>query len=712
MKRTLLLGVTAGLYEHVLSVTSHSVRPRTRRHCGYYRFAIDSGMSCAAILCRPCFAAPVRHWYAAEQTTFSATYYLSQGRFGFHVYSFISTMPCASRHQPNRLTSFPCGMVDVIRPCSHSPCRLPHNLSQGENTTLIDARSLPHGLVLSTDICIVGAGTAGISLALEFVGTGINVLLLESGGTKADNKSQKLYAGSVTTPHLHSPPDRYRQRRFGGSSTIWGGRCVPFDDIDFQTRSYIPNSGWPFNRDTLLPYYHRASRLCETGRFAHTSQEVFPGNLRPMIDGFRSSNFTSDTLERFSAPTNFGIRYGDELRAAPNIHVLLHANLTALHLNAEGTSVTSATVKTLTGIALKVTANAFVLATGGLEVARLLLASNDVQRAGIGNNHDLVGRYYMCHIAGTLGSLTLALPDTVRHDYEVSDDGVYCRRRLALTGSAQHRLKIGNFIARLHHPRITDPSHRTGSLSFLYLAKAFIPYESGKRLHGEEPASVKKWLQHATNVLFDFTGTIFFLIHWFCRHTLARRKFPSIIVKSKSQRYSIDFHAEQQPNSDSRVTLGNDRDALGMLRLNVDWRYTDADVDTVRSAIALLAADLHNSGVGTLDYDPSALEAEITRYGAYGGHHIGTARMGNDPRSSVVDPNGRIHNVDNLFVASSAVFPTSSQANPTLTIVAMALKLADHLKTLHCRPPAFLTGQEVPLKEVGRVKKKHTVGAA
>jgi len=577
---------------------------------------------------------------------------------------------------------------------------------------LIDARSLQDGLSLSADICIVGAGAAGISLALEFVGTEINVLLLESGGTKADKKIQNLYAGSVTDSHLHSPPDRYRQRRFGGSSTIWGGRCVPFDDIDFQTRSYIPNSGWPFDRNTLDPYYHRASRLCETGRFAHTSQEVFPDTLRPMIDGFRSSNFSSDTLERFSVPTDFGMRYGDKLRAARNIHVLLHANLTALHLNAGGTSVTGATVKTLTGLSLKVTANTFVLATGGLEVARLLLASNDVQHEGIGNDHDLVGRYYMCHIAGTLGSLTLARPDTVRHHYEVSDDGVYCRRRLALTSNAQHRLKIGNFIARLHHPRITDPSHRTGSLSFLYIAKAFIPYEYGKRLHGEESARLKKWLQHATNVLLDLPGTISFLIHWFSRHTLARRKFPSIIVKPQSQRYSIDFHAEQQPNRDSRVTLGDDSDALGMLRLKVDWRYTSADVDTVRRAIGLLAADLHDSGVGTLDYDPSTLEAEITRYGAYGGHHIGTARMGSDPRSSVVNPDARIHNVDNLFVASSAVFPTSSQANPTLTIVAMALKLADHIKTFYPPPPAFLTRQEVPVREVGRAKVKHAVGAA
>ena len=573
-------------------------------------------------------------------------------------------------------------------------------------------QEIPSDLFGGSPVLVVGAGPAGIVQALELRRHGVEVTMLAGGADGFNADFQALADAEIVDPNRHAPMQIAVRRALGGTSLLWGGRCVPFDDIDFQTRSYIPNSGWPFDRNTLDPYYHRASRLCETGRFAHTSQEVFPDTLRPMIDGFRSSNFSSDTLERFSVPTDFGMRYGDKLRAARNIHVLLHANLTALHLNAGGTSVTGATVKTLTGLSLKVTANTFVLATGGLEVARLLLASNDVQHEGIGNDHDLVGRYYMCHIAGTLGSLTLARPDTVRHHYEVSDDGVYCRRRLALTSNAQHRLKIGNFIARLHHPRITDPSHRTGSLSFLYIAKAFIPYEYGKRLHGEESARLKKWLQHATNVLLDLPGTISFLIHWFSRHTLARRKFPSIIVKPQSQRYSIDFHAEQQPNRDSRVTLGDDSDALGMLRLKVDWRYTSADVDTVRRAIGLLAADLHDSGVGTLDYDPSTLEAEITRYGAYGGHHIGTARMGSDPRSSVVNPDARIHNVDNLFVASSAVFPTSSQANPTLTIVAMALKLADHIKTFYPPPPAFLTRQEVPVREVGRAKVKHAVGAA
>jgi len=172
---------------------------------------------------------------------------------------------------------------------------------------------------------------------------------------------------------------------------------------------------------------------------------------------------------------------------------------------------------------------------------------------------------------------------------------------------------------------------------------------------------------------------------------LAERKFPSIIMRSRANLFSLDFHAEQQPNPLSRVTLSEQLDPFGMPRIHVDWRYTAIDVDTVKRSLALLAADLSQSGVGRFEYDPDSVEEEVTRYGAYGGHHIGTVRMGNSPRDSVVDINGRVHGVHNLYVAGSAIFPTSSQANPTLTVIAMALRLAEHLGGELRRPqPAVL----------------------
>ncbi len=198
---------------------------------------------------------------------------------------------------------------------------------------ITDARDQKDGLTLSTDICIVGAGAAGISLALEFIGSGMAVLLLESGGIKPESETQALYAGTVEDARLHSPPDRYRQRRFGGSTTIWGGRCVPFDDIDFESRSWVPHSGWPIGRSALLPYYKKANALCQAGSFQYSYAEAFNSVPRAMIEGFRSQHFSTDTLERFSCPTNFAHCYGERLRAAPNVRLLLHANVTALELN-------------------------------------------------------------------------------------------------------------------------------------------------------------------------------------------------------------------------------------------------------------------------------------------------------------------------------------------------------------------------------------------
>jgi choline dehydrogenase-like flavoprotein len=547
-----------------------------------------------------------------------------------------------------------------------------------------DATQLDSGQRLEADVCIVGAGAAGISLALQFAGASQSVVVLESGGFTPDPATQALYAGEVADEQLHSPPDRYRQRRFGGSTTIWGGRCMPFDPIDFETRPYVPHSGWPLGFEELRPYYERANELVEAGDFAYTVETAFPpGEARPLIAGFQSDRVTTNTLERFSCPTDFGRRYAHRLRAARNVRVLLNANVTELVTSAAGRRVTSVTVRTLGGKRATVAARQFVLATGGLEVPRLLLASRAVHRDGIGNARGLVGRFYMCHLAGTVGSLTLTAPrDAVWHGYLVSPDGIYCRRRFALTPETQRELGIGNFIARLHHPRITDPAHRTGALSFLYLAKPFISYEYGKRLHGGEAFSLPSWLRHARNVAADPLETFGFCVHLLRRRILAERKFPSIVVRPRANRFSVDFHAEQRPNPESRITLTDRLDALGMPRLRVDWRYTAWDIETIDKGLRVLAEELGRTGMGRLDYDPETLEAEAVRYGAYGGHHLGTARMGTSPAESVVDRDCRVHDVDNLFVASSAVFPTSSQANPVLTIVALALRLADHLKAV------------------------------
>lgn len=534
---------------------------------------------------------------------------------------------------------------------------------------------------LEADLCIVGAGAAGISLALQFLSSRQRVVLLESGGTASDAATQSLYEGEVVDERLHAPPDRYRQRRFGGSTTIWGGRCMPFDPIDFEPRPYMAISGWPFSRETLDPYYVRANEICEAGAFAYTAETAFPGGMKEIIEGFRSERVSSDTLERFSRPTDFGRVYGSQLAAAGNVRVLLKANVTRLQVSADGARIDHVEVRTLAGKRFTVRATRFVLASGGIEIPRLLLASNDVHAAGIGNGADLVGRTYMCHVAGTMGTLTIDLPvSAVWHGYEVSADGVYCRRRLAVTAKTQRALGIGNIVARLHHPRITDPTHGSGALSALYLILPLISYEYSKRFKDEDPGSAGLWLRHVKNVVTDAFGTAGFLFHMLTKRVLAKRKFPSVIIHPKVNRFSLEFHGEQEPNLQSRITLIGETDRLGMPRVKVDWRYTALDIRTVAVAYDILADEFTRSGVGHLAYDRERVEEIALRDGAYGGHHLGTARMAATPRDGVVDADCRVHGIANLYIAGGAVFPTSSQANPTLTIVALALRLAEHLK--------------------------------
>lgn len=526
---------------------------------------------------------------------------------------------------------------------------------------------------LSADVCIVGAGPAGITLALALSGRGRRILLLESGGLAHDERTQALYAGEIADEKLHSPPDKYRQRRFGGSSTIWGGRCMPFDPIDFEPRDYVPASGWPFGYDTVAPYYPRANELVEAGVFDYDARTALPGRP-PMIEGFSSERVQSTGLERFSCPTDFGGRYAGRLRAAADVTVLLNANCTRLAI--EAGEVRRIECATLDGRRFAVAARHCVLACGGLETPRLLLASDAP------NPHDVTGRYYMCHIAGSVGALTLhGDAARVHHGYQISDDGVYCRRRLALAPAEQRRLGAGNVVARLHFARISDPAHRNGVLSMLYLAKGLISYEYGKRLNDGEVVTGAMRMQHVRNVIVDGPTTAGFLWHWLRDRKLAARKFPSIILKNRGNRFSLDVHGEQEPNPASRVTLGSGRDALGVPQIRVDWRYTPGDIASIRKTLDVFAEEFRRTGVGEFSYQPERLEHELTKFGAYGGHHIGTARMGRDPASSVVDPDGRHHQVDNLYVCGAAAFPTSSQANPTLTIVALALRMADHLDT-------------------------------
>ncbi len=548
-----------------------------------------------------------------------------------------------------------------------------------------DARRLPPDFTIRCDICIVGAGAAGITLAHALRNSGKEVVLLEAGGTRLGSSAQDLYKGEVVDPDRHGPLDLYRQRRFGGTTTVWGGRCAPFDDIDFEARPYVPYSGWPINKTDLDPYYLRAHEYCDLGAYSYDVCAALPHQPAEMVPGFESEDVRTDRLWRFSLPTDFGKAFIDALKRSPNVKVYLHANCLKIRTQQNGVSVDHLEVAASENKRFTLRAQQYVLATGGLEVTRLLLVSNDVHPNGIGNDRDLVGRFYISHMTGDLGEVLFAPKGgQVVWNYERAKDDVYCRRTISLKEERQRRDQLLNFRAILSHPPIAHPRHGNGILSAMYLIKRYlahrIPPEYSKELSGMKP--LQQITAHCGNIMKDLGAVTRFSSMWIRKRILSKRKLPSVLFESKSNVYTLHFDAEQSPNPDSRVSLSDKKDVFGIKRLKVDWRFRDVDVQSIVRSCVLISSALARCGVGKMLFRPELMADSIKARCGVGSHHIGTTRMARTPSHGVVDENCRVHGIDNLYIASSSVFPTSSFANPTLTIVALAIRLADHLKCI------------------------------
>lgn len=522
------------------------------------------------------------------------------------------------------------------------------------------------------DVCIVGTGAVGLTMAARFADLGLDVLVLEAGGDQSDPASQDFYAGEVADPRVHWPLDTYRIRALAGTTGLWGGRSIPFDPIDFEPRAWVRHSGWPIAYDEVARYYPAAMEAAEAGAFDHTPSA-------PIVPGL-DDEWLHTTIERFSRPTNFWTRYGSKLTKAGNIRVITHAPVTGIRLTHDGRAVDHLEVRAPSGARWQVVARRHVLAAGGLETARLLLVSDDVQSAGIGNAGGWLGRGYMGHLAATFGVARFTgAKKSIGFDYERDADGIYIRRRIAPTPAAQRRFELLNCTARLHIRDANDPAHGDPVLSLMFLAAFRVKYEYSRSAR-EADRSIGPYLRHVGNIARHPFQLLHFLRTWGVKRYLSSRRIPSIALPSRDNTYPLEFVSEQSPNWDSRVMLSDQRDAFGVRRLKVDWRVADADFEAGRRAFRLLADELVRTGTGTLDYDADRLRDALLDAGAYGGHHSGTTRMAASPRDGVVDGDCRVHGVGNLYVASSSVQPTSSQANPTLTAIAMALRLADHLK--------------------------------
>lgn len=541
----------------------------------------------------------------------------------------------------------------------------------------IDTRQVNDGRALVVTVCIIGGGVAGLTIAREFEAHGIDTCVLESGGFEPDDATRDLCRGDATGI-AYEFADGCRARFLGGSSNCWGGWSRPLDPWDFERRDWVPHSGWPFGLAHLMPYYERAHSVLQLGPLnfdpGFWEQAIGRRDVRriPLASGR-----VRDTVSQFSPPVRFGRHYRKELQRASHVRIFLHANVTALLSDRACTRISQVRVQTLEGKSMTVAARIFVLATGGIENARLLLASNQQMACGIGNRHDLVGRYFMDHPRMQAGSVRFAPGWTrnklydIKYNYQsraVKAHGQHVAAQFALTPEAMANEGVLN--ARLCFCSEFPGEGSAGARSLFRCKQAL--------LHKDQPGW--HWREEAGAMLRDPVNTFLY--------GFTRLFHPRFLIRN----VSFQVIVEPAPNPDSRVSLSlTKRDALGMPRVEVDWRIDALSRHTADRTLALVAQELRMAGVAEVDAGPSMFAEgwpdSWEREGTW--HHMGTTRMHEDERQGVVDADCRVHGMDNLYIAGSSVFPTAGANFPTITITALALRLADHLRDQLRRDATF-----------------------
>ena len=530
---------------------------------------------------------------------------------------------------------------------------------------LIDLDKATRDMLLEAEICIVGAGAAGVALARDMLRAGRDVCLLEGGGMDFEEQTQSLFAGDNVGMEYYDL-DHARLRFFGGTTNIWGGRSVPLDRIDFEKRDWVPHSGWPIKLDDLQDYYRIAHDSLELGNYDYETGiweklDLSPFAFDPDEVATRFWRF-DDLAERFNS------RRSDDLVDSENVRIVLHANTVGLVAADNASSITSLEARTLTGRILQVRAKHFVLACGAIENARLLLASNSVEVTGIGNRFDLVGRYFMEHPHGRIAHIETRDPAAIwalyRKRYPVA--GVPLAPALVLPPSLQKRLGILNSAATFKLQK--DPVHGAtmSKRVYLNLKHSLSPTRSGRRLW-QTWRGTQDWLQRHVSVPLLRFG-----------------------VKVNRMGLYVMARAEQAPNPDSRVRLSDKRDALGCQRADLDWQLSALDKETMLQFGKTLQREFDRLGLGKVttyewleDGTPDwPVDASVGNHPIGGYHHMGTTRMSASPRSGVVDANCTVHGYHNLHIAGSSVFTTGGWANPTLTLLALTHRLGDHLNRL------------------------------
>jgi len=535
---------------------------------------------------------------------------------------------------------------------------------RGDQVSFLDAREL-ESPVIDADVCIVGAGAAGITLATELGRAGRDVCLVESGGLAPEAPIQALYdlenLGHPVRENFMS-----RARYYGGSCNLWAGRSMRLLEEDVGPQAEPGGNGWPLRYAEIAGYYSRAAAVLRLPHLELFDPAAHDGRMSQWERRIFASGSITPTVSLWARrPMRFGAAYRGEIRRSDRVRAVLHASVTTIQLDPAGDTVEALEVATLQGRRFRVRARVFVLACGGLENARLLLASHDRHLSGIGNGHDLVGRFFMDHPRAVHGRVRLRpgvrLPSL--RGRPLADGKVQIGMGLPL--EERRRRGLLNHYATLESE--FSGYAAAGYQSAVRAAKVILRkgyagsrWDLGRARLGEIPGMIylltpKELMPYPV-----------YRLYWGLRNALHPRPDGGSRV--------VVYFCEQPAGAESRLTLSNQRDGLGVPRLALHWRIPSEVTQTLLELQDALSSCLRDAGVG--DLEPGAGEPRYTD----ASHHMGTTRMGATPRTGVVDPDGRVHGVSNLYVAGSSVFPSAGHANPTLTIVALALRLADHLR--------------------------------
>jgi choline dehydrogenase-like flavoprotein len=496
-------------------------------------------------------------------------------------------------------------------------------------------------------VCVIGSGFSGAVVAVELAAAGIDVLVLEAGTHDPDHRLDAM----VDRVEISGRTElRFGfSRQLGGASNLWAGRIAPLEAIDFEPREWVPGSGWPFGRGELERHFARAAEI-----LGIPGHEWFThhGHTAP---AFASTNHLE--LKPFQwarRPFDAGRHLEEAARRYPNLRVRTGSPVIALHERADANSVEAAEVAQPGGRTERVEAACFVVAAGGIETPRILLNSTSVRPAGIGNERGVVGRYLATHPKANVATLVLDRPVSTRHplfmDHPLAPGVMRCG--LGFTPAAQRERRLLNHYVQV----LPFAEHRANRL--------FEAFRGAERFNSpliDRSPLVAGYLTGAGRIAFEMIGR-------------AGRVHP------RTTKFVLRAFLDQFPNPDNRVTLSERTDGLGARLANVAWTFSADDRASVIRFFECLEDELRSRGVHGLRFDRLRAAVDWPLTGLHS-HFIGTTRMGTDPATSVTDANCRVHGSTNLFIAGPSLFTTGGYANPVYTVVALALRLAEHLRT-------------------------------